>query len=157
MISKDKIDFYIDTCSRHSQKLERILKVVEPVMPTKADSIESLPSEIDIALDAMRNRYASLQDKIGAKIFPIISSYLIESDNNLSVIDRLNLLERHNYIPSKDWWIELREVRNTISHDYPIDLKSASSQINTIFDKSQELVSFWHNLNPKISQLINQR
>lgn len=157
MISLDKTEFFIDVCDRHSKKLLYILDIVRPFMPVKEDTIETIPPYVDVALDAMRSRYANLQDKIEAKIMPLISSYLVESHQNLSTIDMLNLLERSEYIPSKDWWASFREIRNSISHDYPLDLELASRQHNEIFNKSTELIDFWYDLKPKFIKLINQR
>ena len=58
---------------------------------------------------------------MGAKLFRYILEYLNEDVTSLPMRDILNRLERYNIIPSASEWIYVRELRNEIAHDYPID------------------------------------
>ena len=46
--------------------------------------------------------------------------YLDEDITALPMRDILNRLERYLIIPSADEWTYIRELRNEISHDYPL-------------------------------------
>jgi hypothetical protein len=40
---------------------------------------------------------------------------------NISMIDRLHLLEKREFLPSVKLWDEVREARNDVTHEYPED------------------------------------
>ena len=53
-----------------------------------------------------------------------------EIDNeNLSMIDILNLLEKLDIIKSVNEWDQLREIRNIIAHEYPSDIEERLENI----------------------------
>jgi len=67
--------------------------------------------------------YSKIQDKMGQKLFKKVLIELKEIDNEnipfrdvLSILEKLEILDE--YI-----WEELREVRNSIAHEYPFDIQ----------------------------------
>lgn len=63
--------------------------------------------------------FSKLQDKIGAKLFKKALYELKEIDNeSISMIDALNLLEKLEIIANVEEWDELREIRNSLAHEY---------------------------------------
>ena len=99
----------------------------------------------------MTTRFGKLQDIIGSKIFPIILNLLEEEA--VAFIDKLNKLEKLGYIDDANWWIELREIRNKIAHDYPDDHDLICSHISAVIVKAAELIEFWQKLKTKIARL----
>ncbi len=74
--------------------------------------------------------FSKLQDKIGAKLLKKILYELKEIDAlSTPMLDVLNLLEKLEIIDHATAWDELREVRNAIAHDYPLN---ATKRIQTI-------------------------
>ncbi len=68
--------------------------------------------------------YIKIQDKLGASLFRKLLFSLREINNeNLSMIDILNLLEKLEIIQSVAEWDRLREIRNVIAHEYPSDIE----------------------------------
>jgi hypothetical protein len=66
--------------------------------------------------------YMKIQDKIGAKLFRAILFELREiDDDSVPMKDMLNRLEKLHLIESASQWDTLREVRNAIAHEYPLD------------------------------------
>ncbi|HHH73097.1 MAG TPA: hypothetical protein ENL04_04670 [Sulfuricurvum sp.] len=66
--------------------------------------------------------YMKIQDKIGAKLFRGILFELREiDDESVSMKDMLNRLEKLQLIQSASQWDTLREIRNAIAHEYPLD------------------------------------
>lgn len=66
--------------------------------------------------------FSKLQDKIGAKLFKEILYELKEIDTlSIPMIDVLNILEKLEILKDKDQWEMLRELRNTLSHEYPFN------------------------------------
>lgn len=74
--------------------------------------------------------YIKIQDKIGAKVFKNLLYELKEiSDYSIPMIDVLNIFEKMNIIESADDWDRLREIRNSITHDYPADIEERIENI----------------------------
>ena len=77
--------------------------------------------------------FSKLQDKIGAKLFKQVLYELKEIDNIVTpMIDILNLLEKLNII-DKDDWEHLREIRNTLAHEYPFDTQERIENITLMW------------------------
>lgn len=73
--------------------------------------------------DAYIKRFSSIQDFLGAKIFPLLVE--ISGIASVKMTEVLYHMEREEVIDSIDNWIELREIRNELEHDYPDELEEA--------------------------------
>jgi len=99
------------------------------VMMEKSDDIydESVYQElktVDKAVfDAYLKRFSSIQDYLGTKIFPVLVELTGSSTTKMSEI--LLQMEKEEIIESFESWIELRERRNALEHEYPDELKEA--------------------------------
>ena len=86
-------------------------------------TFNQLKAEERAFLDAYLKRFASLQDFLGAKVFPLLLEVAgIGTDKMTEVLYRI---EREGIIDRFDRWIELREIRNELEHDYPEELADA--------------------------------
>jgi hypothetical protein len=56
---------------------------------------------------------------LGEKLFPAVLHILGEYKSSLAFRDMLNQLEKLEIIPSEKKWMDYREIRNTLTHDYP--------------------------------------
>lgn len=80
-------------------------------------------------LDAFVSRYGRLQDTLGDKLLPAMLRAGLEKTG--SQLDNLLRAEKLGWIASAERWIELRELRNRLIHEYmesPDDLLSALQQ-----------------------------
>ena len=74
--------------------------------------------------------YMKLQDKIGAKLFKSILFELREiDDDTIPMKDVLNRLEKLGLIEQASQWDTLREIRNAIAHEYPLDMEERLENI----------------------------
>ena len=136
----------------HAKRLAVGLKKILPLCPFAGETCEKL-TETELAFfDLTTTRFSKLQDSIGAKIFPLILELLAEDAN--AFIDKLNKLEKLGYLEDADWWMQIREIRNEISHDYPHDYEILAQQANKFLAAAQELLVFWNDLKIKIQTLI---
>jgi len=91
--------------------------------------------------------FSKLQDKIGAKLFRKVLYELKEIDNqNLSMIDILNLLEKLNILKNVEDWDRLREIRNSLSHEYPFDTDERIANISLALDGYEVLKDIYKQL-----------
>ena len=99
--------------------------------PLSASSLANSAIEDVAFLDLLTTRFGKLQDVIGAKIFPFILDILGEDASTFR--DKLNRLEKLGIIKSANWWMQLREIRNLITHDYPDDYEQLATHFNQLF------------------------
>ena len=97
-------------------------------------------------LDAFVSRFGRLQDNLGDKFLPQLLLALAEKPG--AAIDNLNLAERLGWIESTETWLEIRQLRNQMVHEYIEDvtiltlaLKAGHGYVNTLVKAGQELIS----------------
>lgn len=73
------------------------------------------------ALDSLTSRFARLSDLIIQKMFKSIDKANLEGDG--TVRDRINRAEKNGLIKGADIFVEIRKLRNTISHEYAANVK----------------------------------
>ena len=69
--------------------------------------------------DSFIYRFSKIQDYMGEKLFPAVLDMLGEYKSSLAFKDILNKLEKLEIIPSAQKWMDYREIRNTLTHEYP--------------------------------------
>jgi len=94
-------------------------------------------------LDAYLKRFASIQDFLGAKIFPLLTELLGIETVKMSEI--LSQMEREQIIDSMETWVELRGARNELEHDYPDDLKEALESLKFCINSFETLEKYYFN------------
>ena len=87
-------------------------------------------------LEAYLKRFASLQDYLGAKIFKLLLDISGISYTKMSEV--LVIIEKEGII-NFDKWIEFREIRNELEHDYPDDLLEALSDLKFCINNFNEM------------------
>lgn len=91
--------------------------------------------------------FAKLQDKIGSKLFKDVLYELKEIDDlSLPMIDVLNTLERLHIVDAVREWDGLREIRDTLSHEYPFDTKERVENINLALEGYLKLKKIFERL-----------
>jgi hypothetical protein len=70
-------------------------------------------------IDAFIFRFTKLQDYLGDKFFKELLNALGEFKKNMPFIEILDRLEKLDIIKSSDKWLEYRQLRNSLTHEYP--------------------------------------
>jgi hypothetical protein len=79
--------------------------------------------------------FSKLQDKIGAKLLKKTLYELKEIDSfSIGMIDVLNLLEKLEIVEDATDWDNLREIRNILAHEYPLDIDDRVENIHLALD-----------------------
>lgn len=147
------INSYVNTADLHADRLEKALVVTSKLSPITPNKLSNLEANDLAFLDMLTTRFSKLQDIIGGKIFPMLLTLLAEDAT--AFIDKLNRLEKLGYIDSAAWWMELREIRNQITHDYPDDYELIATHMVTLIPKVKELLDYWQQLKQKIKVLAS--
>ena len=80
---------------------------------------------------------------MGARLFKQILEALEEDVSGLPFIDILYKLERLNLLDNAKDWIALRQIRNTISHEYPFFKEVQIEELNLLPDEVVKLTLIW--------------
>ena len=91
-------------------------------------------------IDQLVFRFSKLQDSMGHKLMTSGLILLGESAETLTMIDKLNLLEKLKLIEDKQRWLELRELRNQIAHEYPEEKQTQIEAVNLLFEAAPYLI-----------------
>lgn len=67
--------------------------------------------------DAYLKRFASFQDYLGSKVFPLLAE--VAGLPGVKMTEVLENLEREGVIETVESWAQLRALRNVLEHDYP--------------------------------------
>lgn len=107
------------------------------------DIFNALDVQEKAILDAYLKRFASVQDFLGAKIFAPMLEIAGISNGKMSEV--LYLIEKEEIIDSLGNWIELREIRNELEHDYPDNLQDALHNLKFCIDNFVKIESYYLN------------
>ena len=151
MLAK-RLETYFTEASKHIELIEESLEVLK----TPIVDYESLSQLEKFALNALIFRFSKLQDLIGAKIFRSFLEYSGFSTQGVSYFDILKEMEKEGIIDI-DSWSELRELRNTIAHEYPEENDEMVESINLFIDRSHTLVEIANILEKKFYETKAKR
>jgi len=132
---------FINIAQTHVKRLQFALDHLKDIMPISQDSIQSMSDLEFMYFEVLTNRFSKLQDYLGAKIFDICLEVHKESSLGMSMIDKLNRLEKIGIIDSAEFWDELRELRNHLTHEYPDHPELTAKYLNYTYRLSPRLIS----------------
>lgn len=130
----------------HMKRLRFAISNLETVFPFTIESYSALTEEQISFVDQMIFRFTKLQDEIGANAFRFLLEVLGEDIQNKPFRDILGILERLNIIPSVTVWMELREIRNDLAHEYPTLVNETIEKLNYLYDQLPKLYGIYENI-----------
>ena len=136
----------INECDKHILRMNSAYKKIVASLPLDAESYTKLNEDEVEHIDQYLFRFAKLQDAIGKRFFKVIFVSLEEDIEDISFIDLLNRLEKLNILDSTEQWLELRKIRNVLSHTYEDEPEEMSIAINDIFDKKEAIEKIYKQL-----------
>jgi len=100
-------------------------------------------------------RFSKLQDLLGRKIFRAILEYS-GFDTNVSFVEILSELKRSSLIDVEKW-IELRDIRDAIVHEYPEDENNIINEIIEIYNNIDYLIALSQRLQEYFYEIATKR
>lgn len=135
----ERIQREFEICEKHLSRIDEALEALEVALPLTVDAYVDL-SESDVrCLDQFIFRFAKLQDALGAKMFRYALEYMDEDVKDVPMRDVLNKMERYRIIESAEDWNYIRELRNSVSHDYPMVANEEVDTFNALIKKVEAL------------------
>jgi hypothetical protein len=110
--------------------------------PLTVDRVASLTTDEDLAekVEAFTSRFSRLQDTVGDKLLPTWLSALGEQTG--AVIDNLDKAEKLGVLASADLWLEIRQLRNQMIHEYIESIEVLTNALQAAQGYQQELINF---------------
>lgn len=143
----------MEICDRHVDRFLLACHKLAHAIPFTKEYLEKI-ADNDIAnLELLTSRFGKLQDTLGRKIVPLILRLINEDQSSFTHLDRLNKLEKMGLIEDVNFWIKIRELRNSIAHDYPNDIHLVEN-MNACVSYGKLLISQWERLKKYIEEHI---
>jgi len=108
--------------------------------------------EIIKTIDAFIFRFIKLQDFMGDKLFKTFLNRIGEYKDTMSLLDVMDKLEKLEIITDADRWMEFRQLRNKLTHEYPDNQEDVISGIKLALEQFKEIGIILDNIN-RYSQL----
>jgi len=102
--------------------------------------------EIVKVIDTFIYRFIKLQNYLGQKLFKNFLRVIGEDYENLSFIDILDNLKKLGIIFSAEEWIEIRKLRDKITHEYPDELEYIKEEIKLALQKIDLFINTLKNI-----------
>jgi len=149
-----------DAFKIESIRLLALLKIVrrEGVLLQKTDArlfkaeldaawVGRLENDDDLAerLDAFVSRFGRMQDTVGDKLIPALLRSMAEKTG--SALDNLNRAEKLGLLPSVEQWLDARNLRNKLVHEYMSDPEEFAAALNKAHLTVSLLVTAYNNIN----------
>jgi predicted transcriptional regulator len=135
------INKQLQKVKKHFEALQEYKNFIEDMkFNFTLEEFERLDISQKAVLEAYLKRFAALQDYLGAKVFKSLLDISGISYSKMSEV--LTLIEKEEII-SLDKWIEFRNIRNELEHDYPDEIEEALNDLKYCvdsFEYMQEVV-----------------
>lgn len=137
---KQKVMAAQDECATHLKRMAYAYRNISQFLPVDAQQLAQLNDEQIEALDQYIYRFTKLQDAMGLRLFNHTLSLLAENTREMPFIDKLNRLEQLGALESAAQWLELRQLRNLLAHEYASDDQEKAAAINLVFNHYPTMV-----------------
>lgn len=132
-----KIEKIFQECARHLQRISEAYSDMSTFMPLTATKYENLSKDEVQAIDQYLFRFSKLQDSMGEKLFRVLVGRFEENTDKLSSLDVIKKMEKYAEIDIANEWLDLRNIRNQLAHEYEDDAIEMANSINLIYAKKE--------------------
>jgi len=97
-------------------------------------------------IDSFIFRFIKIQDLMGNKLFREVLGALAEYQSSMSMLDILDKLEKLELIPSASRWMDYRNLRNVLTHEYPDNRDELIEGVQLALQLFQEILAIHENM-----------
>ncbi len=151
-LDRVKLQKYLNECDKHLQRIEEAYADIEDIVPLSVEKYKILSKDEVQAIDQYLYRFSKLQDTLGQRVFRLVYKIYEPFEENITFLDLLNRLEKLDFLENTKEWINLRDKRNQIAHQYdePYEMTQA---INGILNQKNILKAIYLKIKNKIEAL----
>lgn len=134
----------------HAKRIAYAMDRLSKLFPISPSAVENISEQDFLFIELLTTRFSKLQDFIGAKLVDAFLDSQGELTYNMTMIDKINKLERLAIIDDATLWSRMREVRNHLAHEYPDHPEITAKYLNQVFELAPQLLTFLKNIKQKI-------
>jgi len=149
-LDKIKLQKYLNECDKHLQRIEEAYDDIQKSVPLSVEKYKMLSKDEVQAIDQYLYRFSKLQDTLGQKIFRLILKIYEPFSENIPFLDLLNKLEKLDFLESTKEWINLRDKRNQIAHQYDDEPYEMTQAINDILMQKDIIKNIYLKIKQKV-------
>jgi hypothetical protein len=149
----NKLNEIIKISDIHAEKIRLAQNRLQGIFPIDVEKFNNLKEEEFLFIELLVNRFSKLQDFIGTKLIDSFFEIKAEIVSNMTMIDKINRLERLGVIKHTSLWVQMIEVRNHLVHEYPNHPEITIRYINQVFELSSELLHMLDSIKINLSIL----
>lgn len=138
-LKNERLQASIEKCLIHQKRLQYATSQINNLFPLTVHTYNSISDATIGNIDQLVFRFTKLQDELGNNTFRFLLEFLEEDVTGKPFRDILNILERLCIIDSSDSWLALRELRNDLTHEYPLMLEETVNKLNHLYTQLQLL------------------
>jgi hypothetical protein len=145
-MNNNKIKSLIEISRIHESHLLYAINNLAGIFPITEEKVAHLTEQEFLVVDFLVNRFCRLQDFMGSSLIDAALIQMNEFANDLTMIDKMNRLEKFHLIKDARLWQEIRKLRNHLTHEYPDHPELAAKFLNQAYSLSFELLEVLNNL-----------
>lgn len=149
-MNENKIKSLIEIARIHESHLLYALNNLADIFPLTEEKITHLTKQEFLFVDFLVNRFCRLQDFMGSNLINAVLIQMNEFADDLTMIDKMNKLEKFHLIRDAGLWKEMRKLRNHLIHEYPDHPELVAMFLNRAYPLSFELLEILNNLLKKL-------
>ncbi len=108
------------------------------LFPMTAQKLNDATEEDKERIDLLIHRFGKVQDMLGSKIFRGIITLDLEDAGSMK--DTINKMEKKYVIENAEDWVDIRDTRNNIIHEYVPRGAEAANTLNEVYELTSELI-----------------
>jgi len=137
--NKLRLEYLLVVAGKEVKYLEQTTQRLS-VEKIDMDWVAQLDAKPELAerIDAFVARFGRLQDNLGDKLIPEFLRQMLETPK--TAIDNLNRMEKLGLLTSVLDWVEARNLRNRLVHEYVDDNQEFAESINRAIELVELLV-----------------
>jgi predicted nucleotidyltransferase len=144
-----KIEKVFIECAKHLQRINEAYSDMSAFMPLTATKYENLSKDDVQAIDQYLFRFSKLQDSMGEKLFRLLAGRYEENADKLPFLDVIKKMEKYMEMDIVNEWLDLRNIRNHLAHEYEDDAIEMANSINLIYAKKEVIEGIYLTIKAK--------
>lgn len=156
-MNKQTIESLIEIAKIHESHLLYALNNLGDIFPITEEKVVNLTREEFLLVELLTTRFSKLQDFMGSNLVDAVLVQLNEFSDNLTMIDKMNKLEKFELIKDAHLWTDIRKLQNHLTHEYPNRPNLVAKFLNQAYPLSFDLLEILNNLLRKLeSSTVNR-
>ena len=149
-MNENKIKSLIEIARIHESHLLYALNNLADIFPMTEEKVTNLTQQEFLLVDFLVNRFCRLQDFMVSNLIDAVLNQMNEFADDLTMIDKMNKLEKFHLIKDARLWQEVRKLRTHLIHEYPDHPELVAKYLNQTYPLSFELLEILNNILKKL-------